>query len=271
MEQKRYVIKSGVIVFVVALLTANIVVMPGSSWMMSYVRDTEQVERTSEFDSLSITIFFPDVIIKNHPTDFVIQIDGLEEPEGFTFYLLFDWGSSGNGEWIGPLELMATGRTKGVHSWDLAVGNYEIKAKIKDEYGHEYGWTDPMCIQIVSHWYQAIKWVLICRPFMDLTIYGMPPNNFHLLIYYEYRLCGFGRHSVQWEVKYDLYTDNMTDHHVGAYNGSDVLRWLKPFAKGCYNWSFENFDRGEVWGMLYIDDIFIWQIYYYIISEWDGG
>ena len=73
---------------------------------------------------------------------------------------------------------------------------------------------------------------------------------------------GFGRHSITWKVECDVYAENYTKHYVDKYDGDGALRWLKPFTKATYNWSYYDFDYGEFWGMLYIDEILVWMDFY---------
>lgn len=72
------------------------------------------------------------------------------DPDGDKIKFYFDWGD-GNGNWT---DYVNSGETASAsHSWKKA-GTYKIKAKAKDEYGAESGWS----------------------PSLNLTIEDIPPN-----------------------------------------------------------------------------------------------
>jgi len=68
------------------------------------------------------------------------------DPEGEQIHYLFDWGDETNTSWIGPYNSGDTGIAS--HIW-TEEGNFEVRAKAKDEYGRESDWSDPLNINIV--------------------------------------------------------------------------------------------------------------------------
>jgi len=76
---------------------------------------------------------------------FCIEIpDG---PDAEPFYVIWDWGDGNPSEWLGPY---APGEIAcASHSWN-EPGVYDIRVKLKNEYGHESNWSDPWSIQIYA-------------------------------------------------------------------------------------------------------------------------
>jgi hypothetical protein len=66
------------------------------------------------------------------------------DPDGDDLWANFSWGDGTYSGWIGPNvsgeDICAS------HAWER--GNYEIKAKLKDEWGLESPWSDPLPITI---------------------------------------------------------------------------------------------------------------------------
>ena len=67
------------------------------------------------------------------------------DPDGDNIYYMFDWGDGSNSGWIGPC---ASGCTiSASHIWSSA-GTYYVKAKAKDVYGAESGWSNSLIVTI---------------------------------------------------------------------------------------------------------------------------
>ena len=70
------------------------------------------------------------------------------DPEGDSIYYMFDWGDGNDSGWIGPY---ASGQPGGAsHIWNK-TGDYEIRAKAKD---NDYGasdWSEPHILTIVEN------------------------------------------------------------------------------------------------------------------------
>ncbi|UCD14645.1 MAG: PKD domain-containing protein [Thermoplasmatales archaeon] len=66
--------------------------------------------------------------------------------EGDPVYYIFDWGDGTFSDWLGPYESGATANAS--HIW-THEGDFDIKAKAKDEYG-ESDWSDPHTITIIA-------------------------------------------------------------------------------------------------------------------------
>ncbi len=67
------------------------------------------------------------------------------DPDGDKIYCMWDWGDGTYTDWLGPF---ASGETNCAdHGW-IETGIYEIRVKVKDEYGLETGWSEPFIIVI---------------------------------------------------------------------------------------------------------------------------
>lgn len=87
------------------------------------------------------------------------------DPEEDDLKYLFDWGDGTDSGWIGPI---ISGEIATVnHSWDTK-GTYTVRVKVKDIYGLESEWSDPLKIQmpkahskyfseIIRDWISAVQ------------------------------------------------------------------------------------------------------------------
>ncbi len=65
------------------------------------------------------------------------------DPQNDSVYFMFDWGDSSSSDWIGPY---ASGDiVNASHSW-TRKGNFDIKVKAKDSYGHQSDWSNPLSV-----------------------------------------------------------------------------------------------------------------------------
>lgn len=63
------------------------------------------------------------------------------DPQDDQIYFMFDWGDNSNSGWIGPY---TSGEiVNASHSW-TRKGNFNIKVKAKDCYGHQSEWSNPL-------------------------------------------------------------------------------------------------------------------------------
>ena len=69
------------------------------------------------------------------------------EPEEDVFFL-FNWGDGSNSGWIGPYPSGST--VSAPHSWD-ALGDYEIRVRIRDVHNNQSGWSEPHVISILEN------------------------------------------------------------------------------------------------------------------------
>jgi outer membrane protein assembly factor BamB len=69
------------------------------------------------------------------------------DPEGNDVYYWFDWNDGTNNGWVGPYASGATGSAS--HSWS-SPGTYAVKAKSKDTYGAESGWSAAKTVVITQ-------------------------------------------------------------------------------------------------------------------------
>jgi hypothetical protein len=68
--------------------------------------------------------------------------------EGDQIYYMFDWDDGEYSGWIGPYNSGDTGSAS--HIW-IKGGIFEVRAKAKDEYGRECGWSEPAFLSIVEN------------------------------------------------------------------------------------------------------------------------
>ena len=66
------------------------------------------------------------------------------DPDGDQLYYLWDWGD-GLSDWLGPYDSGELCRIS--YSWAFK-GTYEVKVKVKDVYGEESEWSDPLPISM---------------------------------------------------------------------------------------------------------------------------
>jgi len=70
---------------------------------------------------------------------------GLVDPNGDNIYCKWDWGDGTYSNWLGPYISNQT-QSKD-HGW-IIIGTYEIRVKLKDEFGLETNWSEPFIIVI---------------------------------------------------------------------------------------------------------------------------
>jgi hypothetical protein len=79
--------------------------------------------------------------------DYSFSIGPVTDPDGDSFYGLWDWGDGNDSGWLGPYTngqiITAT------HKWS-EPGTYEIRAKVKDIFGAVSNWSEPFTIYITS-------------------------------------------------------------------------------------------------------------------------
>jgi hypothetical protein len=73
---------------------------------------------------------------------FCIQVT---DPEGDTVFCLWDWGDGSTTEWGGPYS--SGEEICGIHAW-TNEGIYNIRVKLRDEFGAESPWSEAFCIRI---------------------------------------------------------------------------------------------------------------------------
>ena len=70
--------------------------------------------------------------------------ENLEEDD---IYVMWDWGDNSSSDWVGPYSPGET--APAAHTWTRS-GMFEIKVKVRDDYGYESTWTDPLVITIIA-------------------------------------------------------------------------------------------------------------------------
>jgi len=65
------------------------------------------------------------------------------DPDGDQLYYKWDWGDGEISDWYGPRNSGDTITTS--HGWD-SRGEYNVRVKVKDAYGFETTWSDPLSI-----------------------------------------------------------------------------------------------------------------------------
>ena len=95
------------------------------------------------------------------------------DPDGGDLYYFVDWGDDTNSGWKGPYP---AGMTLS-HKWD-EEGTFYIRAKAKDDYGAESGWSDPLIVSITKK--SRIKMV---HNSIFVWLLDRFPNSFPVLRY----------------------------------------------------------------------------------------
>ncbi len=70
------------------------------------------------------------------------------DPENDMIYYYIDWGDGSFEDWVGPYESSTEAIVS--HTW-TSIGDFDIKAKTKDEYGFECDWSDIYPVKIVEN------------------------------------------------------------------------------------------------------------------------
>jgi len=65
------------------------------------------------------------------------------DPQDDQMYFMFDWGDKSDSGWIGPYNSGEIVNSS--HIW-TKKGNFNIKVKAKDIYGHQSDWSDPLSV-----------------------------------------------------------------------------------------------------------------------------
>jgi hypothetical protein len=128
------------------------------------------------------------------------------DDEGDQIYYMFNWGDGEDSGWLGPYNSGDTGNAS--HIW-MKGGNFEVRAKAKDEYGRESDWSDPHIISIIENQIPTkpdIKgptWGLGGKKY-DFTFVSIDPEGYD--IYYK----------VDWD-------DNSNTGWIGLYNSGEII------------------------------------------------
>ena len=97
------------------------------------------------------------------------------DPDGDHLYFLFDWGDNTNSSWIRSNQL---GECTATHVWDN-TGIYEVRVKVKDIYGFESNWSDPLSVNMPKNRDSSNIYLL---KLFDLLIDRFPVLNFFMKI-----------------------------------------------------------------------------------------
>jgi len=121
-----------------------------------YFEDTQGYVRSSDVMSFSIADTntppaIPQQLVgpsTGYPEeDYLFSLDGAIDPEGDDISYLIDWGDGTDSGWTSYLS-SGTGIELS-HHWTTS-GSYFLKAKVKDRYGKESGWSASSEIEIVD-------------------------------------------------------------------------------------------------------------------------
>jgi PKD repeat protein len=126
--------------------------IPGNYMVTLRVTDNSSATATKT-KTITITDLAPPAPTVNGPTSGSINhvydftVGPIIDPEEDSFYCKWDWGDGNISDWAGPYP---SGQiASGSHSW-TAVGTYEIRARLKDSYGAESNWSEPLVITITN-------------------------------------------------------------------------------------------------------------------------
>ena len=103
--------------------------------------------------TVTIVNYAPPEPIINGPTngtinhEYEFSIGPITDPEGDSFYCRWDWGDGNISDWFGPY--LSGKIASASHTWTHA-GVYELRAKLKDQYGEESNWSEPFEMSILN-------------------------------------------------------------------------------------------------------------------------
>jgi hypothetical protein len=87
------------------------------------------------------------------PEEWAIDIEATftsstTDPDGDNIDYLFDWGDGTDSGWVGPYGSGQTGQAS--HAW-TELGEFQVKAMARDQYGILSEWSEPATIKIVEN------------------------------------------------------------------------------------------------------------------------
>jgi PKD repeat protein len=91
------------------------------------------------------TISGPSTGSVNQDIDFTVG--PITDPEGDSYYCKWDWGDGNITDWLGPYPSGQIASAS--HAW-TQIGTYELRAKLKDEFGAESNWSEPFDLSILN-------------------------------------------------------------------------------------------------------------------------
>ena len=175
----------------------------------------------------------PNIPTLSGPSHVVINESGTftvltTDPDNDNIYYFIDWGDGTNTGWIGPYPSGTSNQSS--HIWE-DLGNYSVKAKAKDIYGVQSGWSEPLIVIVSNN-----------SPPGAPTIAGETSGKVGVTYQYEFSSTDPNGNDVYFFIFWGDETD--TDW-VGPYNSSEVAiishKWDE---KGTYTISARAKDVG---------------------------
>jgi PKD repeat protein len=118
------------------------------------VRVTDNASQiTAKSKTVSIMNHAPPEPIITGPTsggmnqEYDFSVGPITDPEGDSFYCLWDWGDGNITDWLGPFSSGQIATAS--HAW-TQPGEYQLRAKLKDSYDAESNWSEPFELTILN-------------------------------------------------------------------------------------------------------------------------
>ena len=125
---------------------------PGDNIITLRVTDNASVT-TAKSQTITIVNHAPPAPIISGPTngtvnhEYDFSVGPITDPDGDSFYCKWDWGDGNISDWRGPYPSGQIASAS--HTWTSA-GVYELRAKLKDQYGAESNWSEPLEMSILA-------------------------------------------------------------------------------------------------------------------------
>jgi hypothetical protein len=155
------------------------------------------------------------VVVNQLATYTVVTTD----PDDDDVYYYIDWGDGTNTGWIGPYDSGTSNQS--THKW-TGLGNYIVKAKAKDIFGVQSGWSEPINVIVSDN-----------LPPDAPTIDGPPSGKVRETYQYQFSSTDPEDNNIYL---YVIWGDGSQTDWIGPYNSSEVVtlshKWNK---KGTFN------------------------------------
>lgn len=188
----------------------------------------------AELAEASIPSNAPYIPTISGPTHVVINESGTfsvltTDPDNDNIYYYIDWGDGTNTGWIGPYPSGTSNQSS--HKWE-GLGSFAVKAKAKDTYGVQSGWSEPLIVIVSDN-----------SPPGAPTIAGKTSGKVGVTYQYEVSSTDPNDNDVYFFI---FWGDGTDTGWIGPYNSSEVAtishKWDE---KGTYTISARAKDVGE--------------------------
>ena len=154
------------------------------------------------------------VVINESGTFTVLTTD----PDNDNIYYYIDWGDGTNTGWFGPYPSGTSNQSS--HKW-TSFGNFSVKAKAKDIYGVQSGWSEPLIVIVSDN-----------LPPGAPTIAGKTSGKVGVTYQYEFSSTDPNGNDVYFFI---FWGDGTDTDWIGPYNSSEVATISHAWSeKGTY-------------------------------------